>query len=104
MRNIVTLVGACIVLVCVFFASALIGAAHISAANVFAALFHPFSGGVEARILWDIRMPRLCCALVVGAALGIAGSVLQTLIRNPIVDPSITGVSAGASLSIAIGV
>jgi iron complex transport system permease protein len=104
MRRGLVLVGASVALAGVFFVSALIGAAHISAGDVFFALFHPFSSSVDARILWEIRMPRICSALVVGGALGIAGSVLQTLLRNPIVDSSITGVSAGASLSIAIGV
>jgi iron complex transport system permease protein len=87
-----------------FFFSSLNGAARIGAGDVLFALFHPRSNLIDVRILWEVRMPRIFCGLLVGAALGMAGSALQTLVRNPIVDPYITGVSAGASVSAAIGI
>ncbi len=53
---------------------------------------------VEALILTDIRAPRTVMGLLVGAALGISGAVMQGLFRNPLADPGILGVSAGAGL------
>lgn len=52
---------------------------------------------VEA-IVWELRLPRALLAVVVGAGLGIAGCGMQTLVRNPLADPYLLGVSAGASV------
>ena len=52
----------------------------------------------EQVVLWQIRMPRMLMAIAVGGALAISGAVLQGLFRNPLADPGIVGVSAGASL------
>lgn len=52
----------------------------------------------EQVVLWDIRAPRTVLGAVVGGALGVSGTVLQGLFRNPLADPGIVGVSAGASL------
>lgn len=49
-------------------------------------------------ILWDIRLPRLAMGLLVGAALAVSGAVMQGLFRNPLADPGLVGVSAGAGL------
>lgn len=58
----------------------------------------------EHYVIWDLRIPRTLVAVVVGAALGIAGALIQALTRNPLADPGILGVSAGASFAVAIGV
>jgi iron complex transport system permease protein len=58
----------------------------------------------EAVVLWQIRAPRAVCALVVGAALGLAGAVLQGLLRNPLADPGVLGVSASAALGAALAI
>jgi len=66
------------------------------------ALADPASGpGV---VLWSVRAPRAVCALVVGAALGLAGAVLQGLLRNPLADPGVLGVSATAALAAATAI
>jgi iron complex transport system permease protein len=49
-------------------------------------------------ILWSIRLPRVVLAALVGAALGSAGATLQGIVRNPLADPSLVGVSGGAAL------
>ncbi len=49
-------------------------------------------------IVWDIRAPRIILATVVGAGLGVSGALLQGALRNPLADPGIIGVSAGAAL------
>ncbi|MBI2345444.1 MAG: iron ABC transporter permease [Deltaproteobacteria bacterium] len=53
-------------------------------------------------ILWSARLPRILLALVVGVALGSAGSAYQALLRNPLADPYILGVSGGAALGSAV--
>lgn len=54
-----------------------------------------------AMVIGDIRLPRTLLAVLVGAALGLAGAALQGLLRNPLADPSLTGASQGAALGAA---
>ncbi|RKD22921.1 iron ABC transporter permease [Ammoniphilus oxalaticus] len=53
---------------------------------------------VETRIVWDLRLPRLLTGLLVGSCLAVSGALLQGVMRNPLADPGIIGVSAGAGL------
>ncbi|MCC7268316.1 MAG: iron ABC transporter permease [Caulobacteraceae bacterium] len=57
-----------------------------------------------ADVLWRIRLPRALTAALVGAALGLAGAVMQGLLRNPLADPGVLGVSAGAGLGAAVAI
>lgn len=56
-----------------------------------------------ALILWQLRLPRLLLGLVVGAALGAAGAIIQAATRNPLGDPGLLGINAGASLAVVTG-
>lgn len=58
----------------------------------------------EALILWDIRLPRLAMGAVVGAALAVSGALMQGLFRNPLADPGIVGVGAGAGLGAVLAI
>ncbi len=74
-----------------------IGSVHISLPDIFSALLA--KGDETARVVvCDIRLPRLVAGLLAGAFLSCAGAAMQSLFRNPLADPSITGVSAGAAL------
>ena len=53
---------------------------------------------LDAQIVWELRAPRVLLAAVVGACLGVCGAVLQAMVRNPLADPYMLGVSSGASL------
>lgn len=53
----------------------------------------------DAAVLWQLRMPRILLAALCGALLAITGAATQTLFRNPLADPSLIGVSAGAALA-----
>jgi iron complex transport system permease protein len=64
----------------------------------------PGSAGIAETVIWQIRLPRVGAALVVGAALAAAGAAYQGLFRNPLVSPDILGVSAGASLGAVLGI
>ena len=55
-------------------------------------------------IVWDLRMPRVLTAMLVGAALAVAGATFQGLIRNPLADPYVLGTASGAALGAAIAV
>ena len=57
---------------------------------------------VGQRILIDIRLPRVLLAFVVGASLSLAGVMIQSIVRNPLADPSLIGVSGGAALGAAL--
>ena len=63
----------------------------------------PITAEQEA-VLWFIRMPRLIIGLLVGGALALAGAVMQGVFSNPLADPGIMGVSAGASLGAVIAI
>lgn len=80
------------------------GARAIPLENVWTALVAFDPNATEHRIIWDLRMPRTVVGLMVGAALGLAGAVLQGATRNPLADPSILGIHAGASLAVVLGV
>ena len=66
------------------------------------ALSDPGSGPAE--VLWQVRAPRVATALAVGAALGLSGAVMQGLLRNPLADPAVLGVSAVAALGAALAI
>ena len=79
-----------------------VGATQID--NLFWALLNPTSDTSAAEILWQIRIPRIATALIVGAALGVAGALAQGATNNPLAEPAILGTSAGAALAVVIGV
>jgi len=54
-------------------------------------------------IIMGMRLPRVLAALVIGAALAVAGVVMQAMARNPLADPGLTGVNAGAALAVVLG-
>jgi iron complex transport system permease protein len=58
--------------------------------------------GIDRTIIWEIRFPRSLSAALVGAALGLAGAMLQVTTRNPLADPAILGISALAGLALAL--
>lgn len=76
----------------------LLGSTPLPPDRVFAA----FLGGADAGdrlVVWSIRLPRALAAFLVGAALGVSGAALQGLLRNPLAEPGVLGVSASASLT-----
>lgn len=80
-------------------ATLLIGAVSISPGRVLDLLAGATPTHREAAVLWQIRLPRGMLALCIGAALGLAGAAQQGLFRNPLADPALVGVSAGAALA-----
>ncbi|MBD0744404.1 iron ABC transporter permease [Streptomyces sp. CBMA152] len=87
------------VLALVAVASIAVGAKQIPVSDVWHGLFH-YSGTADDVIVHDTRVPRTLLGLLVGAALGVSGAVMQALTRNPLAEPGILGVSAGASAAV----
>jgi iron complex transport system permease protein len=83
------------------FLSLAAGASDASILGVLGNLFGGSETGLSHRdaiIIYDIRLPRMLLGALVGAALAVSGALMQGLFRNPLADPAIVGVSAGASL------
>jgi iron complex transport system permease protein len=88
--------------------AASIGPAKISLGRIAAALFEaggdPLTVNRDQIILMTIRLPRIVMSSIVGALLAGAGAIMQGLFRNPLADPGLVGVSAGASLAAAAAI
>ncbi|MFI5732406.1 FecCD family ABC transporter permease [Kribbella sp. NPDC051587] len=76
-----------------------IGNQHFGAHDVYLALAN-FSGSDNDRVIRYLRVPRTAAGLLAGAALGLAGALMQGVTRNPLADPGILGVNAGAALAV----
>lgn len=102
----VLMIALFVCLVCAALASAGTGQLHVPPREVLGSLFHKMGldlGPMPTHpqgdaVLWNIRFPRLVMGLLVGAALGAAGAVMQGVFRNPLAEPGIIGVSAGAAV------
>ena len=84
------------------------GSARIDLTRVFGCLFHAMGGSQSCSpqdelILFSIRLPRIFFAAITGAALSLGGVVFQAILRNPLADPYVLGVSGGSALGAIIG-
>jgi iron complex transport system permease protein len=79
--------------------SVAVGSVPIGAAELWAAVFRG-EGGPMADIVWKLRLPRIGAAFACGGLLALAGALLQILLRNPLADPYIFGVSGGSALGV----
>lgn len=57
---------------------------------------------LEQQLVWELRLPRLLAAAVIGASLAVAGATLQVLLGNVLAEPGVVGVSGGASVAMVI--
>ena len=77
-----------------------VGAKQLPLVTVFDALLHKNDAVFDHIIIWDLRLPRAILAVVVGAAISVAGALMQGVTRNPLADPGILGLMAGASFAV----
>lgn len=103
MRHVFLGTGLAALLVLVVFCSLASGARPLPLGVTWAALFEQCRS-VDCTLVLDSRLPRTLAGLLAGAALGMAGALMQTLTRNPLADPGILGVNAGASFAIILGI
>jgi iron complex transport system permease protein len=104
-RRLVTgLLIAVALLVVAVAASLVVGSRPIGPATVLDALLNPDPSSTDHTVVLDLRVPRTVIGLLAGLALGLAGSLMQGITRNPLADPGLLGVNAGASLFVVAGI
>ena len=79
-----------------------IGAKDISVEEIYNAIFHYDGGLNHHQLIREVRAPRMLSALLVGGMLALTGAMMQGVLKNPISEPSIMGVTQGATLAVAI--
>ncbi len=91
----------CVLILVSVGAAVAVGSAAVAPGDVYRVLWSYVSGEtpdtVTARIVWELRLPRALLALAVGGGLSIIGVAMQTLVRNPLAEPYILGISTGAT-------
>ena len=102
-RGALLLIALTALLAIVFVVSLLVGEVWLDPLEVWRELFLP-QPHLAALIVTDLRLPRAVLACLVGAALGLSGAVLQGMTRNPLAEPGLLGVSAGAALGAVIAI
>ncbi len=90
-----------LVFIGMFFMAMVFGAADVSVEDVWLALSSSATGD-HISIIRDIRLPREIAAIFVGAALAVSGAIMQGITRNPLADPGLLGLSAGAYAALAV--
>lgn len=90
-------IGSLIIALCLcFFIAINIGSVKVTPSELFRGLFIEFNQDVAS--IYNIRFPRVIASMLVGGALALSGLLLQVVLKNPLADPGIIGVSSGASL------
>lgn len=105
-KYLLILTGA-IIAALIFFIDLFFSIPYIDPAVLLDAFLHPEKTDVMHTILWDLQMPTVVSGIVCGAAFGLAGAIMQTLLNNPLASPYTLGISAGAgfgaSLTMVVG-
>jgi iron complex transport system permease protein len=100
--NISILITIIFIGILLFFLNLFIGSVTIPFSDIFNVFFGEESSQTIKTIVLDYRLPQAVTAIFAGAALSVAGLLMQTLFRNPLADPSMLGISSGAGLGVAI--
>lgn len=98
-RKAALLVTACIMLVVAVLLSIGLGSVRLTLAETIETILG-HGDAASQTILWDIRIPRVFLALLIGANLAASGALLQAVMQNPLADPGLTGVSSGAAVTV----
>lgn len=98
-RRVALLSGAMLILFCLTLLSLRAGAVDVSWSDFFALISGRETGDpILQTLLFELRLPRVLFAIIVGGALALSGAVMQALFRNPLAEPTLIGISSGASL------
>ena len=100
--NISVLIAIIFLGILLFFLNLFVGSVTIPFADLFKVFFGEETNSTISTIVFEYRLPQAVTALFAGAALSVAGLLMQTLFRNPLADPSMLGISSGAGLGVAI--
>ena len=109
MRTLLLTVGGLLALLLFSVGAAVSVGSEVTLGEVYQVLWHHLTPGAlplldetADRIVWQLRMPRVLLALLVGGGLSIIGVAMQTLVRNPLAEPYILGISSGAAAGAAL--
>ena len=102
-RRSLGLAGGTLALGIVAVLSITVGSRDIALADILAALRAPDLGDDRHLVVSLLRVPRTVVAILAGMALGVAGALMQAVTRNPLAEPGLLGVNAGAALAVLIG-
>ncbi len=102
-RKALALLAVIILLLLAALVSCAVGSIRLSPGELLSALFGG-GDGTARRVLYEIRLPRAAAAILVGAALGMSGAVMQCVLNNPLASASTLGVSQGAAFGAAVGI
>jgi len=100
--SLIVVVTSVLGLILTFFLTLMVGNYDLSVTEIFSILFMRNDDPILNYILMEVRVPRLLCCIVVGAALSTSGLVMQSLFKNPMASPSVLGLSAGAAFGAAL--
>ena len=100
-REFTAVLAVALVLAVLAVVSLFVGSYPLSVGEIGAILTGKLKDGMAVRVFWQLRLPRMCMGLISGLSLGVAGGVYQTIFRNPLASPDLTGVASGASLGAA---
>ncbi|WP_308298923.1 iron chelate uptake ABC transporter family permease subunit [Streptomyces sp. GESEQ-35] len=95
--------GALLLLIAAALLSLAIGSRSLPVSVVVDALLHD-DGSTASSVIWDVRVPRTLAGIAAGAALGVAGALMQALTRNPLADPGLLGINAGAATGVVLAI
>lgn len=98
-RHAAVLALLCTTLTLLVLASLFQGAAPLTAGDVLNGLFARHAPLLESALVWRLRLPRILLAVLVGLQFATAGLILQAVVRNPLADPCVVGISSGAGLA-----
>lgn len=101
-RVVISISGLTGLLLFLFWLNINTGSVSLSIPEIYQIIVHKTGDATAYRIVWDIRLPRIFAAMILGGALSVSGFLLQTFFRNPIAGPFVLGVSSGAKLFVAI--
>lgn len=79
-----------------------LGSVFIPVSDILSTIFSSSSKAVNTTIIWDIRLPRVLLAMVIGGNIAISGALLQAVMGNPLADPGLTGVTSGAAACVLV--
>jgi len=101
--------GSVFILLMLFLAASIVagiftGGAPVEPGLIFDSLMHPLRQGTTHTLIWELRLPRILMAALVGAALAQCGVTFQAILRNPLAEPYTLGVSGGGALGATVSI
>ena len=103
-RALAVLAACALALLATVAASLVFGVRPIDPAVVWQSILAPDAANADHNVIWQLRVPRTVIGLLAGVGLGLAGTLIQGVTRNPIADPGLLGLNSGASLAVVLAI